>query len=146
MSRTISIDSASSVSKTPPLIIDAADYNRLTGLVLRQKRGAEAVKQLLDEIERAELKRTEDIPSDVVTIGADVTFMDSRMGRPQTIRLSFPEHADVREGRVSILTPIGAALIGLSVGQSIEWIMPDGSTRELAVLSVIQRRHREEQA
>jgi regulator of nucleoside diphosphate kinase len=120
----------------PSLIIDLAQYHRLVGLA--EANDTAVAKRLLDEIERAELKKTEEIPRGVVTIGSDVTYTDSRVGRDHTVRVCYPEHADVGAARVSVLSPIGAALIGLSEGQSIEWAMPDGRTTELTVVSVAQ--------
>ncbi|HEX7079702.1 MAG TPA: nucleoside diphosphate kinase regulator [Gammaproteobacteria bacterium] len=124
----------------PPLIIDTAQYDLLAGLAIgAEKRAPELARQLLEEVERAELRPTADVPADVVKLGAAVTFADGATGRTQTVRLTFPAQADVSAGRISVLSPIGAALIGLSVGQSIRWRMEDGSTRELTVLAVDQR-------
>jgi regulator of nucleoside diphosphate kinase len=121
----------------PNVIIDAAQYERLAGLARdAAKRIPDVGEQLLEEVERAEVVPTDRLPPDVVTVGSEVTFTDSATGRQQTLQLTFPSQANLKERRVSVLTPAGAALIGLSVGQSIDWEMSDGSIRRLTVVSV----------
>lgn len=122
------------IRNRPPLIIDVAQYHRLAELALGEQQ--ETARQLLDEIERADLRTADEIPGDVVTIGAEVTYVDTRTRQPRTITLSYPHEADIGAGRISVLTPVGAALLGLSVGQTIEWAMPDGDATELTVVSV----------
>jgi len=91
---------------------------------------------LLTEISRAHLHPAEKIGSDVVTMGATVTFTDEASGRSRTVRLVYPAEADIEAGRISILTPIGAALIGLSEGQSIVWPDRNGRERTLTIQQV----------
>lgn len=69
-------------------------------------------------------------------MGSTVTFRDDTTAQDRTVMLVYPDEADVAQGRISILTPVGAALIGLSVGQSIEWQTPGGGWRSLTVLRV----------
>jgi regulator of nucleoside diphosphate kinase len=70
----------------------------------------------------------------LVTMGSKVSFRDDTTGQERTVLLVYPDEADVSEGKISVLTPIGAALIGLSIGQSIEWQTPAGGWRSLTVL------------
>ena len=93
---------------------------------------------LLDEINRAEIHAPDKLPADVVTIGSGVEVLDGLTGATRQLRLVLPGEVDVDAGRVSILTPIGAALIGLRKGQSIEWPYPSGDTRTLRILQVIR--------
>ena len=72
----------------------------------------------------------------VVTMGSLVEFRDDDTGRTRTVNLVYPDQADLADGRLSVLSPVGAALIGLSVGQSIEWQTPSGGWRSLTVLQV----------
>lgn len=119
----------------PALIIDAGLYPRLVALAEQARaRMPDLAERLLTEIERADLRPAEKIPADVVTIGSEVTFNDGT--RTQTVRVVLPKDADVASGRVSVVTPVGAALIGLRAGQSIEWTMPNGVTRLLEVVDV----------
>jgi regulator of nucleoside diphosphate kinase len=76
------------------------------------------------------------MPANVVTIGSEVTFEDVDRSRTETVKLVFPSDADVARGRISVLTPVGAALLGLSVGQQIGWEMADGRVKQFAVVDV----------
>lgn len=119
----------------PALIIDAGLYQRLVALAEQaREQMPELAERLLTEIERADLRAGEDIPADVVTIGSEVMFSDGE--RTQTVRVVLPKDADVANGRVSVVTPVGAALIGLRAGQSIEWAMPNGRTGLIKVVDV----------
>ncbi len=69
-------------------------------------------------------------------MGSRVDFRDNSTGRMQSVTLVYPGEADIEQGKVSILTPIGAALVGLSKGQSIDWATRTGETRRLIVLAV----------
>ena len=70
-------------------------------------------------------------------MGSTLTFKPDT-GEAKTVTLVFPGDADISEGKVSILTPVGTALIGLSAGQSIQWTARDGHRHELSVLAVSQ--------
>jgi regulator of nucleoside diphosphate kinase len=90
---------------------------------------------LLIELERAETVETARLPENVVTMDSAV-FFETEDGKQRWIKLVFPGGADIDSGRISILTPIGAALIGLSIGQSTEWRARDGRSHRLRVLDV----------
>lgn len=128
----------------PRLVIDERQYPRLVGLAQRALRHAPDVGEyLLEEVERADVLPPDRMPEDVVTIGATVRFEDAATGTERTIELVLPEAADPAAGRVSVVSPVGAALIGLSVGQSMSWQPGRGPARRLTVLSV---RHRAQTA
>ena len=93
---------------------------------------------LLEEVERARIVEPKDIPPKVVTMGALVGFRDDTTGAERTVSLVYPGEQDIELGRISVLTPVGAALIGLTEGQSITWRTPTGEERSLTVLSVAQ--------
>lgn len=95
---------------------------------------------LLTEIDRAELHRREDLPGEVVTLGAEVDFIDERTMQRRTATLVLPGEANIALGRISILTPIGAALYGLSSGQSIDWPDLSGKERRIRITAVRQPR------
>jgi regulator of nucleoside diphosphate kinase len=125
--------------RKPPLIIDAAHSARLEELALGALRRMPAVaRELLEEVERADVRPAEQLPPDVVQIGSEVTYEDDS-GAVHTVRLVFPENADLAEQRLSVLTPIGAALIGLPAGPTISWRTPEGQTRQLTALRVSRR-------
>lgn len=123
----------------PALIIEAEEYERLRCVALRARpRQPALAEQLLEEIERADLRPLDEVPLDVVSIGSDVTFYEDDSEQAQTVHLALPSDAGVEPGWVSIVTPLGAALLGLSIGQSIHWEM-DGRVKRLTVIGVNQR-------
>ena len=92
--------------------------------------------RLAEEVDRAVVVSPEELPDDVVTLGSAVTFRDETSGSLREVVVVLPQDADIESNRVSILTPIGAALIGLREGASIDWATRDGSRRQLSVLGV----------
>ncbi|WP_340316362.1 nucleoside diphosphate kinase regulator [Rhizorhabdus argentea] len=91
---------------------------------------------LMEEISRAEIYSAGDLPAGVVSMNAFVEFVDGSSGATRTVQLVFPADADISNGRVSILTPVGAGLIGLRQGQSILWPDREGKERVLTIVRV----------
>ena len=120
---------------TPPLLIDATYYERLHGLARAAAR-RNADSDLLAEVERARVVSAAEIPESVVNIGSLVTYEDQDSGDRTTVRLVFPEDADIAAGKVSVATPIGTALLGLSIGQTMPWRTRAGDVRRLAIVDV----------
>lgn len=124
-------------TRKPPIYISERDYERISGLALRmEQRQPELAKLILDEIDRANVRPESDLPDDVVRIGSDVEFQDDRAGDRRRLRLVMPGEADIEAGRISVMTPVGAGLIGMSVGREISWPTPDGRPRVLRILEV----------
>lgn len=123
-------------SQKPNIVISDVDERRLTTLAIAaDDRFPDVAQELLAELERAEVVPATPLPGDVVRMGSRVTFL-SEDGKDTRVMLVFPGEADVQEGRISILTPIGTALIGLAEGQSITWLTRDSRQRRLTVISV----------
>jgi regulator of nucleoside diphosphate kinase len=119
----------------PPIVLSRFDHERLERLLESQgKRGELA--ELREELDRAEIVEPEQIPPNVVTMNSVVRFCDAETRAENEVTLVFPAHADADRGRISILAPVGSALLGLSVGDSIDWPLPDGRSRRLRVVSV----------
>lgn len=124
-------------SANPPIHLIDAEYDIIAGLALGiERRSPELSKMLLDEIDRAEIHAPETFPPDIVSLGSDVEFLDVATGATRQVRLVLPSEADIEAGRVSILTPMGAGLIGLRKGQSIDWPCSSGRPRVLQILNV----------
>lgn len=122
----------------PRIVVTERDYNRLTSLAAAaEERAPEVAGVLLSEMERAQVVSAHAFPDDVVQMGSTVEFI-SDAGQERKLTLVYPGDADIAQGRISILTPIGAALIGLSQGQSITWTARDGRQHRLTVLKVTQ--------
>ena len=123
-------------NRPPRIVVSKADHDRLTDLATASlDRVPETAQELLDEMERAEIVGAPAVPANVVGMGSTVTFQ-SDGGRKRRVTLVFPVAEDIAASRVSVLTPIGTALIGLSEGQSIEWSARDGRRHQLTVLAV----------
>ncbi len=121
----------------PPIHLIDADYDVIAGLALGIERRAPALsRMLMDEIDRAEIHARDSVPAGIVSIGSEVEFLDVERNTRRKVRLVLPGEADIEAGRISILTPVGAGLIGLARGQSIDWPCPNGRARVLKILSV----------
>ena len=121
----------------PAIALDSAYVEQLQGLAFSaMHRMPELADRLLSEIDRAQILPTSRFPSNVVTMGSEVTFRDDVTGRVQTVILVLPTEADIEKRRISVMTPIGVALIGLREGASISWDTRAGEPRSLTVKSV----------
>lgn len=126
-------------SRKPTIYITDADYDVIANLALRiEAREPELSAMILEEIGRAKIRAPDRMPPDVVRIGSEVTFVDGRSGTTRKVRLVLPGEADIENGAISVLTPVGAGLIGMSVGGQINWPLPDGRERTLGILEVDQ--------
>jgi len=123
--------------KLPRIVIRAADEDRLAELAngLLDTR-PELGEGLLAELARAHLASGAALPADTVQMGATVTYETE--GRTRQVTLVYPAQANIDAGCISVATPIGTALLGLAVGQSIEWTARDGRRQRLTILSVSQ--------
>lgn len=119
----------------PPVHMIDTEADALADLATRAKNvGA----LLMREIDRATIHRADDIPSDVVTMHSRIDFIDEASGAQRTVELVYPGEADIASDRISVLTPVGAGLIGLREGYSISWPDRDGRERKLKVVNVTQ--------
>ena len=120
----------------PQIIVSNADYERLTDLATASlERLPEVANELLSEMDRAKVVQDGAVPDDVVRMGSTVTFR-SDDGNTRTFKLVYPAEESLDEHRISVMTPVGAALIGLAEGQSISWTARDGRRHELTVEQV----------
>jgi regulator of nucleoside diphosphate kinase len=123
-------------TRSTTLIVSDAEYERLTDLAnASMERLPDVAQELLDELERAQIVGDKDVPKDVVRMGSTVTFK-SDDGHTRTLKLVYPADESLDDHRISIMTPVGAALIGLGTGQSISWTARDGKHHRLTVTKV----------
>lgn len=111
----------------PSLIITARDLARLRRVI--DLHDTNAAEQLEAELQRATVVDPREVPPTVVTMNSEVAYEDLATGERRVVRVVFPNEADAGRGKVSVMAPIGSALIGLSVGQEIEWRVPGGRKR-----------------
>jgi regulator of nucleoside diphosphate kinase len=131
------IDDVMTTKRTKPaIILSADDYERLSVLAdAARKRMPDLADELADEVGRARVLAKGKYPQHIVCMNSEVEFRDDTTGRIQRLTLVYPEEADITRRRISVLTPVGTALIGLPVGGSITWQTPGGEVRQLTVLS-----------
>jgi regulator of nucleoside diphosphate kinase len=121
---------------SPNIILGSEEHRQLTTLALAgTAHTAEDSDWLLHELERASVVSDAAVPPDVVRMNSSVLFR-TLGGDERSVQLVFPRDADITSGKVSVLTPVGSALIGLRTGHSITWLTRDGRKQLLTVLSV----------
>jgi regulator of nucleoside diphosphate kinase len=119
----------------PEVVVGDSEHARLTSLANAAfDKVPQAAEDLLTELDRATVVPDGNVPDDVVRMGSTVEFRTEE--EQKRVTLVFPPEADIAAGKVSVLTPIGAALIGLSKGESMTWNARDGNSHELTVLEV----------
>ena len=122
--------------RKPAIIMSRDDHARLTRLADSVAGGnPELADDLFGELERARVVANIVRHTDVVRMGSTLHFTTDT-GEERRVTLVFPAEADIAEGKISILTPVGIALIGLAAGQSMEWTARDGRVHRLTVESV----------
>jgi len=121
----------------PSIVVSTRDMARLEALLdspaLSRHPAAVALAQ---ELERAQVLPPEEIPEGIVTMHSRVDCEDELHDEKHSLTLVYPHEADFDKGRVSILAPVGSALLGLSVGQTIDWTAPGGRQLRLRVTAV----------
>jgi regulator of nucleoside diphosphate kinase len=116
------------------IYITEADLDRLRTLIAVMKHpGHDQVREDLDrleeELDRAEIVTPQSLPHDVITMRSRVRLRDVVSGQEMVYSLVFPNEADLRQGKISVLAPIGTALLGCQAGEIIEWDVPAGLKR-----------------
>jgi regulator of nucleoside diphosphate kinase len=118
------------------ILLTSIDAERLGRTIAASAQQAATASLLKEEIARARIVPQSAIPPDVVTMNSRVLVRDVDTGKTSELTLVYPRDADVDHGRVSVLAPLGSAMLGLSVGQTIEWPLPGGRTKRVAVLQI----------
>ncbi|MGH9456988.1 MAG: nucleoside diphosphate kinase regulator [Thermoanaerobaculia bacterium] len=114
---------------TKTITISEFDRKRLLALVDAYEADAldrGTIQDLLDEIERARIVPSQEVPPGVITMNTRLRLTDTDAGASRVVTVVFPGAADADAGKVSILAPLGTALLGYSVGDVIEWAVPGG--------------------
>ncbi len=124
-------------TRRPKVVIGETMLARMEALAEGAlRRTPELADKLLEELGRARIVPDRKLPETVVTIGSRVTYRDETTGKEQSLTLVFPEEADIDRQRVSVMTPVGVALIGLAEGATFYWDTRDNQRRTLTVVRV----------
>jgi regulator of nucleoside diphosphate kinase len=121
----------------PAITIGEADHQQLLALAMGGSSVAGNGDDLFAELERARVVPDRKVGADIVRMGSTVSYRPDN-GHDREVTLVYPAEADIAAGKVSVLTPVGTALIGLRTGQSITWTARNGQRHVLTVLSVTQ--------
>lgn len=110
------------------LVLAEEDYVRLRGIA--------DSRPLAEELDRAIVVPLDQLPGNVVTMNARCIYFDASTNVRREVELVYPEDADPNTGKVSVLAPVGNALLGMATGQAIDWVFPDGRVHRLCVEQV----------
>ncbi|HEY0310252.1 MAG TPA: nucleoside diphosphate kinase regulator [Luteimonas sp.] len=120
----------------PALVLSRLDCDRLEALLEQPAYSGAQYDALRDELARAEVREPRDMPPDAITMNSTARFRDESSGEERELTLVYPRDADGSPDKVSILAPVGSALLGLRAGQTIDWPLPGGRSTRLQVLGI----------
>ncbi|MEH6491142.1 nucleoside diphosphate kinase regulator [Halopseudomonas sp.] len=124
------------MNKSPAIVMTRLDVQRLEKVLDNMQAPLDLLEALEDEVLRARVVSHKRIASDVVTMNSTVRFIDEASEREFVLTLVYPEQAG-RPGTISILAPVGIALLGLKVGQCINWQGPQGRPLKLKIMDIL---------
>lgn len=126
------------IMQATKITLTSLDLSRLRSMLdTVTNRESEAIERLEEELLRAQVVEPTQISSDVVTMNSRVEFEALDTNCKREVVLVYPRDADVAANRVSVLAPVGSALLGLRVGQTIEWPVPGNRTKRIRILRVL---------
>ncbi|WP_419254411.1 GreA/GreB family elongation factor [Caulobacter sp. ErkDOM-YI] len=120
----------------PTIYVTEADHEILSNLADAVAGRAAGSRVLAGEMARAVIVEAGEAPCPFVGVGSTVNYQDLTSGQTRRVRLSLPRDASIDEGRISVLTPVGAALIGMTAGEIFHWTDSDGRQRGVRVLTI----------
>jgi regulator of nucleoside diphosphate kinase len=127
----------------PPIVVSSLDMERLENLLDSLPAAQAGTRDaLLGELARADLVEPEDMPRDVVTMNSRVRFVLDHAPGEFDMSLAYPKDVNGAQDKLSVLTPVGNALLGLKVGDSIDWTRPDGGRFEVTVREIVYQPER----
>ncbi|RCX33193.1 nucleoside diphosphate kinase regulator [Thioalbus denitrificans] len=132
--------SDANIQERPPITVTSLDLERLERLLESPVHEDNAVAQeLQEELNRARVVEPRAVPPEVITMHSTTRFVDEVTGAEHELTLVYPHEADGTPGQVSVLAPVGSALLGLSAGQRIDWPLAGGRSTRLRVLAVVRQ-------
>lgn len=124
-----------------PIMVSSLDMDRIEALLEKMPRLTPELEKLEDELDRATVVAPQELPANVVSMNSTVRFKFAGDDKVFEKTLVYP-HELKHDEQVSIFAPVGSALLGLAVGQSLEWPMPHGQSRTVEILDVLYQPER----
>lgn len=122
---------------SPPIVVSSLDLERIEALLdAPAYRHVPGIAALRAELARASIVEPGKMPADVVTMNSTARVVDESGGEEYRLTLVYPRDADGDPGKVSVLAPVGSAILGLRVGESIQWPMPGGRQAALRIAEI----------
>ncbi len=122
--------STATLTPAAPVILLKTDFEILNDYVKNlhgmQVNEKENFSKLHGELQKAQIVEEVDFPSDIVRLDSTVVIKDLQTKREMTITIVLPQKADIKQKKVSVLAPVGTALIGFRKGQKVSWEVPSG--------------------
>lgn len=125
------------MSVQPAITVSSLDMDRIEALIDKMPKLTEEIESLLDELDRATIVEPEEMPDNVVTMNSTVRFAITDTDKVFQKTLCYPKDAAKGEDYLSIFTPMGSALLGLSVGQKIDWHVPNAADLQVEIIEVV---------
>lgn len=126
----------------PEITLSTTDFDRLDALLAEVSEDLPGFSTLSHELERANLVAPEQLPANVVSMNSTVRFRLGN-GKTTTLTLVYPKDLDQSGSKISVLTPVGSALLGLKTGDTIHWPLPDGAMSSITVEELLYQPERE---
>ncbi len=125
------------MAELPNITVSSLDLDRIEALIDRMPGDLRPeIERLQTELRRANVVEPQDVPPNLVTMNSTVRFVEEESGKEFELTLCYPHAIDGQPGKVSIFAPVGAALLGLSVGQQIDWPLPGGRQMRVRIVDV----------
>jgi regulator of nucleoside diphosphate kinase len=124
-------------SNQPVRLLTELDHVRISKLLQRPGPSAHTPDQVEDLVHNAELVSSYKVPANVVTMYSQVLIADGQTGQQRKLTLCYPHDADAEAGFVSVLSPVGAGLLGLKKGRVARWQTPDGTTATAKIVDIL---------
>lgn len=123
-----------------PVILTKTDYEILDSYVKNlhgmQVNEKENFSKLSGELKKAQIVEDDNLAADIIRLGSSVVIKDLLTNRDMTVTIVLPQHADIKQKKVSVLAPIGTALIGFKKGQTVSWNVPSGK-KDFKIMDVM---------
>lgn len=124
------------ITTRPAIIVSERDLERLEAMLAGLPDTHPSAEALREELDRAQILPSEQMPGDVVTMNSRIRFVVDPAGKEVEVDLVYPRDLTGLPDQLSVTTPAGIAVLGLAVGQQIEWLAPNGQTVRARIVDV----------